>query len=84
MNQAFTPDHICSFMSKAIGINKNSRVLDPCCGSGTFLVRAMTDIMDDCDTEEERQYAKEHQVYGIEIEKKCFWFSYDKYANSRR
>lgn len=52
-NQAFTPDHICDFMSKAVGVNKNSRVLDPCCGSGAFLVRAMTDAMDDCDTEEE-------------------------------
>lgn len=27
-NQAFTPDHICDFMSKAVGVNKNSRVLD--------------------------------------------------------
>lgn len=51
-NQAFTPDHICDFMSKAVGVNKNSRVLDPCCGSGAFLVRAMTDAMDDCDTEQ--------------------------------
>lgn len=50
-NQAFTPDHICDFMSKVVGVNKNSRVLDPCCGSGAFLVRAMTDAMDDCDTE---------------------------------
>ena len=44
-NQAFTPDHICDFMSKAVGVNKNSRVLDPCCGSGAFLVRAMTDAI---------------------------------------
>lgn len=27
-NQAFTPDHICDFMSKAVGVNKNSRVLE--------------------------------------------------------
>lgn len=33
-NQAFTPDHICDFMSKIVNVNKNSRVLDPCCGSG--------------------------------------------------
>ena len=53
-NQAFTPDHICDFMSKAVGVNKNSIVLDPCCGSGAFLVRAMTDAMDDCDNESQR------------------------------
>lgn len=62
-NQAFTPDHICDFMSKAVGVNKNSRVLDPCCGSGAFLVRAMTDAMDDCDTEEERNAVKKNQIF---------------------
>lgn len=67
-NQAFTPDHICDFMSKVVGVNKSSRVLDPCCGSGAFLVRAMTDAMDDCDADEERRQVREHQVYGIEYE----------------
>lgn len=71
-NQAFTPDHICDFMSKAVGINKNSRVLDPCCGSGSFLVRAMTDAMDDCDTEIERNHVKKEQIYGIEYEEGAY------------
>lgn len=74
-NQAFTPDHICDFMSKAVGVNKNSRVLDPCCGSGAFLVRAMTDAMDDCDTEEEREAVKQNQIYGIEYENGAFGLS---------
>jgi len=67
-NQAFTPDHICDFMSKVVNVNKNSRVLDPCCGSGAFLVRAMTDAMDDCNTEEERDAVKKNQIFGIEYE----------------
>lgn len=71
-NQAFTPDHICDFMSKAIGVNKNSKVLDPCCGSGAFLVRAMTQAMDDCDTEEERDNVKKNQIFGIEYEEGAF------------
>lgn len=74
-NQAFTPDHICDFMSKAVGVNKNSRVLDPCCGSGAFLVRAMTDAMDDCDTEEERNIVKKNQIFGIEYEDGAFGLS---------
>ena len=74
-NQAFTPDHICHFMSKAVGVNKNSRVLDPCCGSGAFLVRAMTDAMDDCDTEEEREEVKKNQIFGIEYEEGAFGLS---------
>ena len=71
-NQAFTPDHICSFMSKVLGVNKYSRVLDPCCGSGAFLVRAMTDAMDDCETEDEREKVKQEQIYGIEYEAGAF------------
>ena len=71
-NQAFTPDHIVHFMCQAVGINRNSRVLDPCCGSGAFLVRAMTEAMDDCANEEERKKVKEKQIYGIEYEKTAF------------
>ena len=74
-NQAFTPDHICDFMSKAVGVNKNSVVLDPCCGSGAFLVRAMTDAMDDCDNETQRTNVKKHQIYGIEYEDGAFGLS---------
>lgn len=74
-NQAFTPDHICDFMSKVVGVNKKSRVLDPCCGSGAFLVRAMTDAMDDCDTEEERDTVKREQIFGIEYEEGAFGLS---------
>ncbi len=74
-NQAFTPDHICDFMCKAVGVNKHSRVLDPCCGSGAFLVRAMTDAMDDCDTEDEREEVKKNQIFGIEYEEGAFGLS---------
>lgn len=74
-NQAFTPDHICDFMSKAVGVNKNSRVLDPCCGSGAFIVRAMTDAMDDCETEAERDNVKKNQIFGIEYEAGAFGLS---------
>ncbi|WP_394405544.1 HsdM family class I SAM-dependent methyltransferase [Streptococcus sp. 20-1249] len=74
-NQAFTPDHICDFMSKVVNVNKNSRVLDPCCGSGAFLVRAMTDAMDDCNTENERDTVKKSQIFGIEYEDGAFGLS---------
>lgn len=74
-NQAFTPDHICDFMSKAVGVNKKSIVLDPCCGSGAFLVRAMTDAMDDCDSEEEREEIKKSHIYGIEYEDGAYGLS---------
>lgn len=74
-NQAFTPDHIVHFMCKVVGVNRNSVVLDPCCGSGAFLVRAMTEAMADCDTEEERTNVKKNQIFGIEYDETAFGLS---------
>lgn len=71
-NQAFTPDHITDFMSKITGINKHSVVLDPCCGSGSFLVRAMTQALDDCATATEQDKVKKHQVFGIEFDENVY------------
>lgn len=71
-NQAFTPDHIVHFMCQVVGINRNSRVLDPCAGSGAFLVRAMTEAMDDCANDAERDEVKKKQIYGIEFEETAF------------
>ncbi|HHX55303.1 MAG TPA: N-6 DNA methylase, partial [Clostridiales bacterium] len=74
-NQAFTPDHIVHFMCQVVGINRNSYVLDPCCGSGAFLVRAMTEAIDDCDTESDREKVRKEQIYGIEYEDTAFGLS---------
>lgn len=71
-NQAFTPDHIVHFMCKVVGVNRNSVILDPCCGSGAFLVRAMTEALADCDTEDEREHVRKKQIYGIEYEETAF------------
>lgn len=74
-NQAFTPDHIVHFMCKVCNVNRNSYVLDPCCGSGAFLVRALTEAMDDCDSDEERAKIKKEHIYGIEYEERAFGLS---------
>ena len=74
-NQAFTPDHIVHFMCRVVGINRNSVVLDPCCGSGAFLVRALTDALADCRTDDERSKVKDTQIYGIESDETAFGLS---------
>lgn len=71
-NQAFTPDHITDFMAKITGVNKHSIVLDPCCGSGSFLVRAMTQALDDCATASEQEEVKKHQIFGIEFDENVY------------
>lgn len=71
-NQAFTPDHITDFMSKISGVNKNSVIMDPCCGSGSFLVRAMTQAIDDCNTNDEIECVKKKQILGIEYDENIY------------
>lgn len=71
-NQAFTPDHITDFMSKITDINRKTRVLDPCCGSGSFLVRSMTQALDDCTTIEDRDKVMKKHIFGIEYDENVY------------
>ena len=40
MGEFFTPPSIARYIVKRLGIQRNSRVLDPACGSGTFLIES--------------------------------------------
>lgn len=71
-NQAFTPNHIAHFMCKVADICKNTRILDPTCGSGTFLVQAMTMALNQCETDYDRNKVKAQQIYGIEADQNVF------------
>ena len=59
-------------MSKITGVNKHSVVLDPCCCSGSFLVRAMTQALDDCATAAEQEKIQKHQIFGIEFDENVY------------
>lgn len=72
--QVFTPDHIASFMYKLVGANQNSRILDAACGSGTFLVKSMSKMINEAggvDTEKAKRI-KANQLYGIEFDREIF------------
>jgi len=74
-NQAFTPTHITDFMAEIVDLSWNSNVLDPTCGSGAFLVQAMTKMLhheNAVGNEEVRRKIKSNQIFGIEVEKKAF------------
>lgn len=74
-NQAFTPNHIAHFMCKLGNITRQTRVLDPTCGSGTFLVQAMAQSLSKCETEEERRAVREEHIYGIEYDENVYGLS---------
>ncbi len=74
-NQAFTPNHIVDFMCKVARIDRNSVVFDPTCGSGAFLVQAMTQALNNCRTKAEKDAVKKNQIFGIESEERAFGLS---------
>ena len=81
-NQAFTPDHITDFMCKLTDVDCHKKVLDPTCGSGSFLVQAMVKELADVrrgKTEKAAKEAmckvKEENIYGIEVEEKAYGLS---------
>lgn len=67
-----TPRHITTLMSELIDINKNDYVLDPCCGSGGFLISAMNRMMAQADNEAEIEDIKKNKLHGVELQQKLF------------
>ncbi len=61
-----TPQHLTEFMADLINIDKNSKVIDICCGSGAFLVTAMGKMFKEASTPREIEYIRKNNLYGIE------------------
>ncbi len=62
-----TPKHLTDFMCKLGDINKQSKVVDICCGSGSFLVTAMGLMCKDAN-ETEILEIKKNGLYGVELD----------------
>ena len=72
--QVFTPDHITSLMYHLIEVNKDDTVLDAACGSGSFLVKAMCNMIKEAggSNTEKAKTIKQTQLFGIEIDREIF------------
>lgn len=66
-----TPQHLTEFMCNLAGVNKNSRVVDICCGSGSFLVTAMSMMFKDANPEEVERI-REDGLYGVEFDDELY------------
>lgn len=62
-----TPKHLTDFMCKLGEINKQSKVIDICCGSGSFLVTAMGLMCKDANANEILDI-KKNGLYGVELD----------------
>lgn len=62
-----TPQHLTEFMCDIAQINKNQKVVDICCGSGTFLITAMSKMFKEANDTEMNTIKKE-QLFGVEFD----------------
>lgn len=62
-----TPQHLTDFMCEVAGVNKNSKVVDICAGSGSFLVTAMSKMFQNANPSEILNI-RMNGLYGIEAD----------------
>lgn len=73
--QVFTPDHITSLIYRITGTSHKDNVLDACCGSGSFLVKAMSYMIGEVgglNNVIETKKIKEEKLFGVEFSKELF------------
>ncbi len=71
-----TPQHITEFCCDVVNVNINDVVFDSCCGSGGFLISAMTRMLDLAGSNQKKKKAiKENQLIGIERRTDMFTFA---------
>lgn len=62
-----TPQHLTEFMCELAEVNKNSKVVDICCGSGSFLVTAMSKMFKSANPTEVENI-RQNGLYGVEFD----------------
>jgi type I restriction-modification system DNA methylase subunit len=66
-----TPQHLTEFMCDLAEVNKNSIIVDICCGSGTFLVTAMSKMFKGASVKDIEKIRK-HSLFGIESQDEIY------------
>lgn len=69
-----TPQHLTEFMCNLANVNKNSKVVDICCGSGSFLVSAMSQMFQGANNDEIIKI-KSEGLYGVELDPELYTLS---------
>lgn len=67
-----TPKHITDLFCDLIEIQPDDVVLDPCCGTGGFLVASMHHMLEKTDDEVQRKHIKQKQLHGFELQPYMF------------
>lgn len=67
-----TPEHITKLFCDLVNLKADDIVLDPCCGTGGFLIAAMDRMIKLADNEKLRENIKKNQLHGVEVRDDMF------------
>lgn len=67
-----TPKHVTELFCELLDIKPTDKILDPCCGTGSFLISALTQMVEQANTEEEIKNIKLNNLHGIELRPHLF------------
>lgn len=67
-----TPHHITELFCDLVGLNPYDKVLDPCCGTGGFLVAAMHYMLKNTNDTIQTLKIKQESLHGIEVRNDMF------------
>lgn len=67
-----TPKHITELFCDLIGLKPTDRVLDPCCGTGGFLIAAMHSMLAQTKDANQQRSIRKEQLMGIELQDYMF------------
>ncbi|MDX9797533.1 MAG: N-6 DNA methylase [Bacteroidales bacterium] len=67
-----TPKHITDLFCELADLRTNDVVLDPCCGTGGFLVAAMHHMLVKAETDNQKKNIKQKQLHGFELQPYMF------------
>lgn len=70
-----TPNHITDLFCELANLSISDRIIDPCCGTGGFLISAMNYMLKQTDDPKRQKEIRRNQLIGIESESKMFTLS---------
>ena len=67
-----TPKHIAELMTELVDVRAEDKVLDPCCGTGSFLIAAMNRMLRKAPSDEVRTIIRSQKLHGIELRENMY------------
>lgn len=67
-----TPKHITELFCDLANLKSSDNILDPCCGTGGFLIAAMHDMLAKADKISTKRLIRRNQLHGLELQPYMF------------